>query len=46
MAVGFRRFGADMASIAAQLWMCLVGWVMLELLLPDAGGAAGATISP
>ena len=53
MAVGFRRFGADMAGIATRLWMCLVGWLMLGLLLPLVGGAAGneggsaaATTSP
>ncbi|HEY6288531.1 MAG TPA: hypothetical protein VIW48_03715, partial [Nitrospiraceae bacterium] len=41
MAVGFRRFGADMAGIATRLTMCLVGWLMLGILLPHAGGAAG-----
>ena len=41
MAVGFRRFVADMAGIATRLWMCLVGWLMLGILLPHAGGAAG-----
>ena len=41
MAVGFRRFGADMAGIATRLWICLVGWLMLGMLLPLAGGAAG-----
>ena len=46
VAVGFRRSGADMAGIATRLWICLVGWVMLGLLLPHAGGAAGTTISP
>ena len=40
MAVSFRRFGADMAGIATRLWMCLVGWLMLGILLPHAGGAA------
>jgi len=40
--VGFRRFGADMAGIATRLWMCLVGWLMLGLLLPLVGGAAGS----
>ena len=42
MAVGFRRFGADMAGIATRLWMCLVGWLMLGLLLPFVGSAAGS----
>jgi len=41
VAVGFRRFGADMAGISTRLWMCLVGWLMLGILLPHAGGAAG-----
>ena len=41
MAVGFRRFGADMAGIATRLWMCLLGWLMLGMLLPLVGGAAG-----
>ncbi|MDE3039313.1 MAG: LPS-assembly protein LptD [Nitrospirota bacterium] len=41
MAVGFRRFGADMAGIATRLWMCLVGWLMLGMLLPLVGGAVG-----
>ena len=36
MAVGFRRFGADMAGIATRLWICLVGWLMLGILLPQA----------
>ena len=40
MAVDFRRSGADMAGIATRLWMCLVGWLMLGMLLPLAGGAA------
>ncbi|MGH7219466.1 MAG: LPS-assembly protein LptD, partial [Nitrospiraceae bacterium] len=40
--MGFRRFGADMAGIATRLWMCLVGWLMLGLLLPFVGGAAGS----
>jgi LPS-assembly protein len=39
--VSFRRFVADMAGIAMRLWMCLVGWLMLGILLPHAGGAAG-----
>ncbi len=30
-----------MAGIATRLWMCLVGWLMLGLLLPLVGGAAG-----
>src|SRR5713101_4516629 len=41
VAVGFRRFEADMAGISTRLWMCLVGWLMLGILLPHAGGAAG-----
>ena len=41
MAVGFRRFGADMAGIATRWRMCLVGWLMLGLLFPLVGGAAG-----
>src|SRR6266849_8168612 len=41
VAVGFRRFGADMAGISTRLWMCLVGWLMLGILFPCAGGAAG-----
>ncbi len=45
VAVGFRRFGADMAGIATRLWICLVGWLMLGILLPLAGGAAGPTTS-
>jgi len=35
-----------MAGIATRLWMGLVGWLMLGVLLPHAGGAAGTTISP
>ena len=31
-----------MAGIATRLWVCLVGWLMLGLLLPYAGGAAGS----
>ena len=46
MAVGFRRFGADMAGIATRLWMGLVGWLLVGILLPYPGGAAGTTISP
>ena len=30
-----------MAGIATRLWMCLVGWLLLGLLLPHAGVAAG-----
>src|SRR5437660_3943470 len=41
MVVGFRRFGAEMSGIATRLWMCLAGWLMLGMLLPQAGGAAG-----
>ncbi len=41
MAVGFRRFGADMAGIATRPWICLVGWLLLGMLFPPAGGAAG-----
>ncbi len=41
MAVGSRRFGADMAGIAMRQWMCLVGWLVLGMLFPLAGGAAG-----
>lgn len=53
MAVGFRRFGADMAGIATRLWMCLAGWLMLGILLPllvgaagNGGGSAATTTSP
>jgi LPS-assembly protein len=41
-----------MAGIATRLWMCLVGWLMLGMLFPLVGGAAGdgggsaATTSP
>ena len=45
MAVGFRRFGDDMAAIATRQWICLVGWLMLGILLPHAGDAAGTTTS-
>jgi lipopolysaccharide assembly outer membrane protein LptD (OstA) len=41
VAVGFRRFGAEMAGNAMRLWMCLVGWLVLGILLPYTGGAAG-----
>ncbi len=34
-----------MAGIATRLWMCSIGWVMLGILLPSAGGAAGTTTS-
>ena len=30
-----------MAGIATRLWMCLLGWLMLGMLLPLVGGAAG-----
>jgi LPS-assembly protein len=30
-----------MAGMATRLWMCLVGWLMLGILLPLVGGAAG-----
>jgi LPS-assembly protein len=30
-----------MAGIATRLWMCLVGWLMLGMLFPLVGGAAG-----
>lgn len=46
MAVGFRRFGADMVGIVTRLWMCLVGWLMMGILLPHAGGAAETARSP
>jgi LPS-assembly protein len=41
VAVGSRRFVADMAGIAMRLGMCLVGWLMLGILFPLAGGAEG-----
>ena len=41
MAVGFRRFGAEMAGNAMRLWMCLIGWLVLGVLLPYTGSAAG-----
>jgi LPS-assembly protein len=41
MAVGFRRFVADMAGIPTRLWVCLVGWLMVGTLFPPAGDAAG-----
>jgi len=43
--VGFRRFGADMAGIAPRLWIGLVGWLMLGILLPQAGSAAATKSS-
>ena len=46
MDVCVRRFGADMAGISTRLWMGLVGWLMLGVLFPYVGGAAGTTISP
>ena len=44
--VGYRRFGADMAGISTRRWMGLVAWVMLGILVPQAGGAAETTLSP
>jgi len=41
VAVGSRRFVADMSGIAMRLWMCLVGWLMLGTLFPLPGGAEG-----
>jgi LPS-assembly protein len=35
-----------MAGIATRLWIGLVGWLMLWILLPHAGAAAGTTTSP
>jgi LPS-assembly protein len=35
-----------MAGITTRLRMCLVGWLMLGILFPLVGGAAGTTISP
>jgi LPS-assembly protein len=35
-----------MAGIASRLWMGLVGWLMMGILFPHAGGAAGTTTSP
>ena len=46
MAVGFRRFGADMTGIVTRLCRCLVGWMMLGLLLPFMAMAAGNGASP
>jgi len=34
-----------MAGIVTRLWMCSIGWVMLGILLPSVGGAAGTTTS-
>lgn len=45
VAVGFRRFGADMAGISTRLWICLVGWLVLGILFPQAGVAAGPKTS-
>jgi len=49
MAPWLRTFAAsgliDMAGIAARLWICLVGWLVLGILLPHAGGAVGTTTS-
>ena len=45
MAVDFHRFGADMGGIATRLWIGLIGWLMLGILLPQAGNAAAATTS-
>ncbi len=46
MVVRFPRFGADMAGIETRLWIGLVGWLILGILLPSAGGAASTTVSP
>lgn len=35
-----------MAGTSTRLWTCLVGWLVLGILLPQAGGAAGATTAP
>ncbi|MEP6932576.1 MAG: LPS assembly protein LptD, partial [Nitrospirota bacterium] len=35
-----------MAGISTRQWMGLVGWVMLGILLPQAGGATETTLSP
>jgi len=45
VAAGFHRFGADMGGISARLWICLVGWLMMGMLLPQAGSAAATTTS-
>ncbi len=34
-----------MGGIATRLWICLVGWLMLGILLPQAGSAAATTTS-
>ena len=46
MAVGFHRFGVDMAGTSTRLWIGLVGWLVLGFPLLHASGAAGATASP
>jgi LPS-assembly protein len=35
-----------MAGIATRLWICLVGWVMLGILFPHAGGATSSEGPP
>lgn len=34
-----------MGGISARLWICLVGWLMMGMLLPQAGSAAATTTS-
>ena len=34
-----------MGGIATRLWICLVGWLLLGILLPQAGSAAATTTS-
>src|SRR5262249_41015495 len=46
VAVGSRRFVADMAGLAMRLWIGLVGWLMLGILFPIAGGAQGNGAGP
>lgn len=41
MAVGFPRFGADMAGGATRFFMCLVGWAIVLIILPLTASAAG-----